>query len=480
VIHHRFAPPGPAAAALAIAVCVCAGVTAAAPAGATEATAPGLASGAADAAFLRATLRPAGGSPFAVPLPPRRPTPPPLPAALTVPAPPACDGEPMLRFVSETVPDSEIVIAFVGDVLLHGSLQRQAFAHPEGFRSLWAEVEDILQGADLAYANLEGPIAEGVDKVGGLAAAPVDRFDDWVYSSYPMFNYHPALAPALRAAGIDVVSTANNHSLDRFAVGADRTLLAVQAAGLAYTGTRPSDRPDAPWHAVTRSGDHSIAWLACTYGTNGIPDHAGQVLLCFEQQDEVLDTIARLSADPAIDAVILTPHWGNEYWHDPTDQQRALARAAISAGAAAVVGSHPHVVQPWERHVTAGGREGFVLYSLGNFVSGQRELPRRTSIILLLGLAETPDGGLTVAGARYIPIRFNFQGGNGRPLTVQALDRLGAGADSLALLAGLLEPANVHAADAPLTTLTDCGPAAPGRADARPAPAGVLTAAQAE
>ncbi len=466
--------PGPAAAALAVAAFLLSAGGAPVSAAATEATAPE----ARDAAFIRATLRPAGGGPFAVPLPPRRPEPPPLPAALRVPAPPGCDGEPMLRFVSETVPDSEIVIALVGDVLLHGSLQRQAFAHPEGFRSLWAEVEDILQGADLAYANLEGPIAEGVDKVGGLVAAPVEHFDDWVYSSYPMFNYHPALAPALRAAGIDVVSTANNHSLDRFAVGADRTLQAVQAAGLAHTGTRPSDRPDAPWHTVTRSGDRSIAWLACTYGTNGIPDRAGQVLLCFEQQDEVLASIARLSADPAIDAVILTPHWGNEYWHDPTAQQRALAHAAIAAGAAAVVGSHPHVVQPWERHVTAGGREGFILYSLGNFVSGQRELPRRTAIILLLGLAETPDGRLTVAGARYVPIRFNFQAGNGRPLTVQALDRTGGGADSLALLARLLEPANIHAADAPLTTLTDCG----GGADraALPASDRVLTAEQAQ
>jgi poly-gamma-glutamate synthesis protein (capsule biosynthesis protein) len=474
VIHHRFAPPGPAAAALAAAVFLMTAGVVPAPAAATEATAPEPR----DAAYLRATLRPAGGAPFAVPLPPHRPEPPPLPAALTMPAPRGCNGEPMLGFVSETVPDSEIVIAFVGDVLLHGSLQRQAFAHPEGFRSLWAEVEDILQGADLAYANLEGPIAEGVDKRGGLAAAPVEHFDDWVYSSYPMFNYHPALAPALRAAGIDVVSTANNHSLDRFAVGADRTLAAVQAAGLAHTGTRPSDRPDAPWHAVTRAGPHRIAWLACTYGTNGIPDRERQVLLCFEQQDEVLAAIARLSADPAIDAVILTPHWGNEYWHDPTAQQRTLAHAAIAAGATAVVGSHPHVVQPWERHVTAGGREGFVLYSLGNFVSGQRELPRRTSIILLLGLAETPDGGLTVAGARYVPIRFNFQGRNGRPLTVQALDRLGAGADSLALLARLLEPANLHAADAPLTTLTHCG--GPADRAALPAPAGVLTVGQAE
>ena len=404
------------------------------------------------------------------PMPARRPPPPPFnlpianvvtvdpPArrAVSIDEPAVCPPGPRLTFETPVRPDTEIVVAAVGDILLHGRLQRQAFAEPEGFVSLWAEVADILAAADVTYANLEGPIAADVGKDGAVVATPVDRFDDWVYSSYPMFNYHPDLAGDLRRSGFDIVSTANNHSLDRFAIGADLTIEALNAAGVAFTGTRPSDRPDHPWHTLTRVGDRTLAWLACSYSTNGIPDRAGQVLLCYEQEQRVLDTVRALADDPAVDAVILTPHWGVEYVHAPRPEQVALAHAAIEAGAVAVIGSHPHVVQPWERHVAADGREGLILYSLGNFVSGQRELPRRTSLILLLGLAETLDGRLAVAGARHVPLRMTSSGGTeGRLLSIQATERVGA-ADAAAHLATLLEPDSIHPTDASLTTLTAC------------------------
>lgn len=426
---------------------------------------------------------PAAGAPH-FPTPAQRPPPPPFnlpfadvvtvdpptPRAASVDEPSVCAAGPRLAFETPVRPDTEIVVAAVGDILLHARLQRQAFAEPEGFVSLWAEVADILAAADIAYANLEGSVAADIGKDGNVVATPVDRFDDWVYSSYPMFNYHPDLAGDLRQSGFDVVSTANNHSLDRFAIGADRTIEALNAAGIAFTGTRPSDRPDHPWHTLTRVGDRTLAWLACTYSTNGIPDRAGQVLLCYEQEQLVHDTIRALADDPDIEAVILTPHWGVEYVHAPRPEQVALAHAAIEAGALAVIGSHPHVVQPWERHVASDGREGLILYSLGNFVSGQRELPRRTSLILLFGLAETLDGRLAIAGVRHVPLRMTSQGGAGsRLLSIQATERVGA-ADAAAHLATLLEPGNIHPADAALTTLTACDAARSARtaADATP------------
>jgi poly-gamma-glutamate synthesis protein (capsule biosynthesis protein) len=389
-----------------------------------------------------------------IPLPP---APPPRPAeAAPLPGRTDCAGLPRLHFTTPVRPETEIVVAAVGDVLLHGRLQRQAFAHADGFHSLWGEARALLAAADVAYANLEGPIAEGVAKTGAQVAGPVDHYDDWVYSSYPMFNYHPTLAEALAEAGIDVVSTANNHSLDRFALGADRTLEALAEAGVAHTGTRPSDRPDRPWHAVTDAGDYRIAWLACTYGTNGIPDRAGQVLLCYDQQDMVLAEIARLAGHPAVDAVILTPHWGGEYRLQPDAQQQALARAAIDAGALAVIGSHPHVVQPWQRLTAADGREGFVLYSLGNFVSGQHELVRRTTLVLLLGLAEDEAGRLAIAGVRYLPLRFTPYGGtDGRTLTLEATERVDA-RDAEMLLARALDAGNRHPLHAALTTRDAC------------------------
>ncbi len=403
------------------------------------------------------------------PRPNRRPSAPPAAtasAATPAPAGPrsanpahtcASPHGPMLAFTQPVRPETEVVIAAVGDVLLHSSLQRQGFARPDGFRSLWRPVEDLLTAADITYANLEGPMAEGITKRLTVVTTPVERFDDSVYSGYPMFNYPPRVGPALRASGIRVVSTANNHALDRSSVGVDRTIEALNAAGIPFTGTRPSGQPDHPWYVITQVRDYRIAWLACSYSTNGIPDRRNQVLLCFDQRQTVLDTIAELRRRPDVDAVILTPHWGIEYMSSPNADQRELAHQALDAGAIAVIGSHPHVVQPWERYDTADGRQGFILYSLGNFVSGQRELPRRTSLILLLGLARTPAGPLAVAGVRYIPLRVNPPGTSPTGITVDAADRVGAAAQpNRDHLARLLNAANIHPPHAPFTTLGGC------------------------
>src|SRR5690606_33385277 len=123
-----------------------------------------------------------------------------------------------------------------------------------------------------------------------------------------------------------------------------------------------------------------------TKNTNRVPDDFNQVLRCGDGST-VEQTIAQLRAtgryakrEPKVDAVIVTPHWGKEYTHEVGDKERELARKWIEAGALAVIGSHPHVVQPWERIVAEDGREGLVLYSLGNFASHQPELPRRSSL----------------------------------------------------------------------------------------------------
>src|SRR5690606_29929564 len=104
--------------------------------------------------------------------------------------------------------------------------------------SLWKGVKDLLQKADITYANLEGPTASGTNAYGRNVTDPGLRFDNVVYTSYPMFNYHPTLLDDLIASGVDVVSTSNNHSFDRRSLGADRTTDALEQRGIAFTGTR--------------------------------------------------------------------------------------------------------------------------------------------------------------------------------------------------------------------------------------------------
>ncbi len=317
---------------------------------------------------------------------------------------PAATGP--LRFDDACRAGTKVTIAAVGDVLLHGPLQKQAYASPEGFSSLWKNVQPLFARTDLSYANLEGPCADG-HTVSGTARDPGLVFDGKVYSSYPQFNYHPSLIGALKGAGFDVLSTANNHALDRRGRGADRTIENLVSAGMPFTGTRSTANMEAPWHTMTEANGIKIAWIACTFSTNGIPDPKNQVLSCYEDRSTVLSAISALRNQPGVDAVIVTPHWGVEYAHTPSAPEKKLAHDMLDAGATAVLGGHPHVVQPWEKYKTTDGREGFVIYSLGNFVSGQNGLAKRSALVLYLGLTKGADGKVTINGVRHAPIQMN-------------------------------------------------------------------------
>lgn len=325
-----------------------------------------------------------------------------------------------------------VTVAAVGDVLLHDRLQKNSAKHHNGFSDLWADIADLLKAADVTYGNLEGPAARNVAPGGRLTKKlPKGLYDGYVYGGYPAFNYHPDIVKALKASGFDIVSTANNHSLDRHALGVDKTIEALREAGLAYTGTRHRKLPNQTWHAVTpvssKAGKFNIAWLSCTYGTNGIRDRHGQVLHCYKKKAEMLRMIAALRARKDIHAVFVTPHWGLEYRGAPTTKQRKLAYDWLEAGATAVLGGHPHVMQPWERYVTRDGRETMIVYSLGNFVSNQLGVPRRSSVIALLGLMPNAKdrGRLSIVTAGFIPIRMRLQVTKaGVRVAAQAIDRV--------------------------------------------------------
>jgi poly-gamma-glutamate synthesis protein (capsule biosynthesis protein) len=385
------------------------------------------------------------------------PTSAPTPAAPYEPPPRERWPEGYLGFDHACEPGPVVTIAAVGDLLLHRELQKQAFAAPQRYRALWSGVEDLLGRTDLTYANLEGPTAPGITRGRELVADPGLRFDNKVYTGYARFNYHPSLGIDLASAGVDVVSTANNHALDRGPVGIDRTLDALDTAGLRYTGTRRQSTPKAPWHAVTEAGGMRIAWLSCTLHTNYEEDAFGQVLPCFDDPNRVPKLVAKLAADETIDAVIVTPHWGKEYAPLPRPKETALARRLIEAGAVAVIGSHPHVLQPWERVVADDGRQGLVVYSLGNFASHQRDLPRRSSIVLYLGLRRDPEGRVVPAGARYVPLHVRMEGDK-EAFFVEAIDRVGGHEDARAHVVQTFGAPNLLAPDADLDLAPHCRP----------------------
>jgi poly-gamma-glutamate synthesis protein (capsule biosynthesis protein) len=266
-----------------------------------------------------------------------------------------------------------------------------------------------MKKADLFYANLEGPTAAGHGPAGRQVQDPGPVFDNYVYSGYPEFNYHPSLISDLKDSGVDLLSTANNHSLDRRSSGVVSTLDACDENGMPCFGTRRENSE--AFYTITTKKNWKIAWVACTFSTNGIEDKNDLVLDCFST-NRVSELIVSLKNQ--VDAVIVTPHWGDEYQLSPNRQQQSFARKWLEEGASAVIGTHPHVPQTWEKYTTQDGQEKFILYSSGNFVSGQGSVPKRTALMLFLGLSKR--GGKTwVNGVRYLPL---FMSRN--PLTVVA------------------------------------------------------------
>ncbi len=367
------------------------------------------------------------------------------------PEPPWTLPEDYLQFDGACAAGKRITIGFAGDLLLHHELQKQAYASKQGAAVIWAGIADLLAEPDLTYLNFEGVMAPGLDRDFFEVPDPGKTYDRTVYTGYPRFNYHPSIAADLVAAGVDVVSTANNHSLDRGPLGVDRTIAALRKASLDHFGTREQTGPER-WYTITEVDGLKIAWVSCTKNTNRIPDDFNQVLRC-GRGSVVEQTIAQLRAtgryekrEPKVDAVIVTPHWGKEYSHFVGEKERALAQKWIDAGAIAVVGSHPHVVQSWEKLVAADGREGFALYSLGNFASHQPELSRRSSLLLYLSLVVGDDGAVRIAGVRHLPLHVRQAG---KEFFVEAIDRATGPADARALLVALLGAGNLVGPDEP-------------------------------
>lgn len=330
--------------------------------------------------------------------------------------------------VVNTCGGPSVTLAVGGDVLVHMALAQRGYLR--GFSSLWGAVEPVLRAADLAVLNLEGPVAAGFARGGRRVADPGPVFDDVVYTDYPAFNYHPVLIEALQQAGVDVVTTANNHALDRGPAGLDATLAALDAAGMRHVGAvRGGESLWQPLRLRTAAGPISL--IACTYSTNGITDPRTQVPMCYDDRAALL---AQVRAEAAAGrGVLVLPHWGQEYRLEPDRQQRALARDLVAAGAMAVIGTHPHVPQPWE---VLAGHSGAVpvVYSTGNFIAAQPPLERATGLIAWLELCAGPRGPM-VGAAGYVPIQMEFEGADP---SLTLADQGAAGAAGRALLARLI------------------------------------------
>jgi poly-gamma-glutamate capsule biosynthesis protein CapA/YwtB (metallophosphatase superfamily) len=264
-----------------------------------------------------------------------------------------------------------IKIAFVGDIILHQRLRQREEKTKEGFSTIWQELQPLFDTADILYGNLEGPVAH---ELGGV-------------SGYPRFNFPESILPELKKSGFDVVSTANNHSLDRGFKGIDLTIRKLRRYELLFTGTTSSDTPADPFYTLVpiekfiQKKQRYVAFIACTEMLNGHLDKKQQVLLCYEKENFIRQLVADLSQRADVKAVIVTPHWGEENIFIASERQKKWARSLIGSGAKAVVGSHSHVIGEIEKY-----KNGIILYSLGNFVSNQPAPENKLSKVFYIHL----------------------------------------------------------------------------------------------
>jgi len=240
----------------------------------------------------------------------------------------------------------EISLVAAGDIMLDRDVKKVGLER--GWEYIFAEAAPALREADLSFANLESPLGDR------------GRFIN-------MFQAPPEAVEGLAFAGLDVVSLANNHALDYHHEGLLETMRLLREYGIDWVGAgRSLEEARAP--LIREAAGVKIGFLAYTemwfvYAREPISWRAtaDEPGVAPAEIDLIVEDVQRLRSQ--VDVVVVSMHWGKEYVHEPTEEQKRLARAAVDAGADLVLGHHPHVLQGLEFY-----QGGVIAYSLGNFV----------------------------------------------------------------------------------------------------------------
>ncbi len=269
-------------------------------------------------------------------------------------------------------PDATVTLLAVGDLMVHRGQLSAAYSHGSyDFAPSFKAVAPRIKSADIAAGNLETTL-----RTSG-------------FTGYPAFRSPTAFARALKGAGFDVLTTANNHSLDGGSTGVRYTSEYLDRIGIAHTGSNRLGP------AIVTHDGVKIAFLSYTYATNGIHNpftHAVNRISLPAMKRDI--AAARKKAD----LVVVVPHFGSEYVLTPEPGTKTTARALIDAGADLVLGSHPHVVRPVEKY-----KGHYIVYSMGNFISTM--VNTYTDLGIMVEATITRRGGLTrVASLKVLPV----------------------------------------------------------------------------
>lgn len=310
------------------------------------------------------------------------------------------------------VQDKHFTMSVIGDIMCHNSQYKDAYvssANTYDFSYVFEDIKSYISEADISIGNLETTFA-------GKAKG---------YSNYPRFNTPEQLAYNLKDLGIDVLSTANNHSMDTNFEGIVSTLNYLDDAGISHTGTNAT--PEAQNEILIKDVNGvKIAFLAFTYGTNGIPVPSDKSFAVNLIDDNFILEQLSLAKEQNPDLICVNMHWGYEYHTKQSAEQERLADLLFQNGVDVILGSHPHVLQPMKKK-TVTLQDGltkdcFVIYSLGNFMSGQTKTNTQNSIILNMSFTKSGEtGNTTIDTVSYVPI-YMYKASSGSIQRYKVLD----------------------------------------------------------
>ena len=283
----------------------------------------------------------------------------------------------------------------IGDVMVCENQLKVFKATGYDFHPQFEYIKDVLSNADYTMANMEGTVGQ-YKKVN--------------YSGFPQFNAPETILQAVKDSGVDFLTLANNHMLDRWFDGMKNTVTLAEQFGFDHVGAyRTQQERNTP--VIYEVNGIRIGFVAYTYGTNGIenkgvdPDAVKYGVPYLDKAD-IEGDIKRLK-EAGAEVVIAFPHWGEEYIREPDESQLKYAKKLANAGADIILGSHSHEVQRMEyvdfTDTSGRARRVFIIYSLGNFLSDHVKQYCDNGIVVDFTINENADGSFTCDNVGYIP-----------------------------------------------------------------------------
>lgn len=264
--------------------------------------------------------------------------------------------------------DNKLSLIMVGDVLIHSSVYDDAYEDGKyNFDKMLSLIKPIVSEYDLAFYNQESIL--GGTKLG--------------LSSYPAFNSPHEVGEAFTSVGFNLVSLANNHTLDLGQKGVISSTNYWKTKKDVLTSGSYSSLKDRNNIKIKEENGIKYALLSYTTTTNGIEPKNDYYVNVYDEK-HVKEDIEKVRDN--VDLLLVSMHWGEEYKSDVNSEQEEIATYLSNLGVDIIIGHHPHVIQPIDYI-----NDTLVIYSLGNFLSGQEGLDKRIGLMVSVDIEREND-----------------------------------------------------------------------------------------